>query len=288
MSNSAEKSAEAALSGEASRPWSDLGPRVVSGVALGAVGAAAIAAGGWWTTLLAALAAFFMAWEYRRIVATRHGGFRSTDWYFPALAAAAPIFAHVAPDFSFVVLAIALASGLAATTDYLLGAKWRWGVAGLAFIGLATAAFVFLRDNESSGGLTAVWLVVVVAATDIGAYFSGRLIGGPKLAPKLSPKKTWAGLFGGAALAAACGGLFSWATTGTLAHEVMQVSLVAALVAQAGDLGESAFKRRFNVKDASKLIPGHGGALDRLDGLMAAAMVAAAFTYFRGKEIYVW
>ncbi|MEM9726012.1 MAG: phosphatidate cytidylyltransferase, partial [Pseudomonadota bacterium] len=92
----------------------------------------------------------------------------------------------------------------------------------------------------------------------------------------------------GAALAALCGTLFSGATTGTLYHEVAQVSVVAALVAQAGDLGESAFKRRFGVKDASGLIPGHGGALDRLDGLMAATIIVAVLTYARGKEVYVW
>ena len=270
------------------RSWSDLGPRIVSGVALGAIGAAAIAAGGWWSTGLAALAAFFMAWECRRIVATRHGGFRASDWHFPVLAALAPIGAHLSPDFAYTVIAILFGCGAAVLLDRALGAKWRWSAPGLLFIGVAAAAFVFLRDYERIGGLTAVWLVIVVVATDVGAYFSGRLIGGPKLAPRLSPKKTWAGLCGGAALAAACGGVVSWLTTGTLAHEGAQVSLVAAVVAQAGDLGESAFKRRFGVKDASNLIPGHGGALDRLDGLMAATLVAAAFTYFRGREIYVW
>lgn len=291
MARSAEKtagSAPANPSGGAERQWSDLGPRIASGLALGAIGAAAIVAGGWWSAGLAAVAAFFMAWEVRRIVAARSGGFRAFDWYFPLLAAAAPLATRFAPDFAYALLGVAVACAASILIDKAYGASTRWSAAGLAFIAASAAAFVFLRDYERIGGLTAVWLVIVVVATDVGAYFSGRLIGGPKLAPKLSPKKTWAGLAGGGALAAACGGLFSWATTGTLAHEVAQVSLVAAVVAQAGDLGESAFKRRFGVKDASRLIPGHGGALDRLDGLMAATLVAAAFTYFRGKEIYVW
>ena len=283
MAESAEKTA-----GSGDRSWTDLGPRVVSGLLMGAVGAAAIWAGGVWTAALAAVAAFFMAWEYRRIVATRHGGFRLFDWYFPTLAALTPIAAHLAHDLAFVALGLAAACAVSATLDQAQGAKWRWTAPGLAFIGCAAAAFVFVRDYERIGGLTAVWLVVVVVATDVGAYFAGKTIGGPKLAPRLSPKKTWAGLFGGAALAALCGSLFSWATTGTYFHEVAMVSVVAALVAQAGDLGESAFKRRFGVKDASQLIPGHGGALDRLDGLMAATIISAVLTYARGKEVYVW
>ncbi|MEL6220968.1 MAG: phosphatidate cytidylyltransferase, partial [Pseudomonadota bacterium] len=110
----------------------------------------------------------------------------------------------------------------------------------------------------------------------------------PKLWPSVSPKKTWAGLGGGIALAFASGGLFSWATTGTYYHEVCTVSAVAALLAQSGDLAQSAMKRRFGVKDAGSIIPGHGGALDRFDGLMAATLVAAAVTFWRGKTVFIW
>ncbi|MEL6977288.1 MAG: phosphatidate cytidylyltransferase [Pseudomonadota bacterium] len=295
MANGQDQAVESAEA-QAGRPaahgaearWRDLGPRIASGVALGAVASGAIWAGGWWTTALVAAAALFMAWEYRSIVATRHGGFDARDWFFPPLVAAAPIAAHLAESAAVVALGLLLAAGLTYAVDRAQGVKWRWSVPGLLFIAAAAASFVFLRDQPEYGFEATVWLVVVVVATDIGGYFAGRLIGGPKLAPRLSPKKTWAGLAGGGALAALCGSLFSWATTGTYFYEVATVSLAAALVAQAGDLGESAFKRRFGVKDASKLIPGHGGALDRLDGLMAASLVAATVTFARGKEVFIW
>ena len=159
---------------------------------------------------------------------------------------------------------------------------------GAATAGLATTSFVLLRDDPEFGLATAVWLVLVVAATDIGGYFAGRLIGGPKLAPALSPKKTWAGLLGGMFLAFTVGAVFSGATTGTYVEEVGLLSVAAALVSQCGDLTESAFKRKFNVKDSGTLIPGHGGILDRADGHMAATLVAAATVAMRGEGIFVW
>ncbi|MEM9725387.1 MAG: phosphatidate cytidylyltransferase, partial [Pseudomonadota bacterium] len=184
---------------DGSAAWGDLGQRVVSGVVLGVAAAFAVSQGGFWTMGLAALAAVVMGWEFRRILATRHGGWRAVDWYFPALAALAPVAAHLSKDLAYVALGIVAACAAIIAVDRSLGAKWRWSVPGFAFIASAAAAFVFLRDHEQFGGLTAVWLVVVVVATDVGAYFAGRMIGGPKLAPRLSPKKTWAGLGGGAA-----------------------------------------------------------------------------------------
>ncbi|MCI4666121.1 MAG: phosphatidate cytidylyltransferase [Neomegalonema sp.] len=267
---------------------SDLGPRLASGLALGAAAAAAIWAGGWISALLVSAAAGAMAWEYRAIVASRDGGFTRRDVFFPALVALAPFIAHlegrVAPA-GFLLLGGVIVT---VSLDRGGGRDWRWTAPGVLLLGGASSAFVFLRDQPAYGLETSVWLVLVVAATDIGGYFAGRLIGGPRLAPSLSPSKTWAGFIGGAALAAFSGGMFSWATTGTYYQEVVAVSLVAAAVAQMGDLAESALKRRFGVKDASKLIPGHGGALDRLDGLLAATIVAAIVTFARGKEVFVW
>ncbi|MEM6357157.1 MAG: phosphatidate cytidylyltransferase, partial [Pseudomonadota bacterium] len=111
---------------------------------------------------------------------------------------------------------------------------------------------------------------------------------GPKLWPAVSPKKTWSGLGGAVALAALTGLIFSWLTTGTFFEEVVTVSAAAALCAQAGDMAESAVKRRFGVKDSSGLLPGHGGALDRFDGLMAATLVVALVTLWRGQTVFVW
>ncbi|MEM7422690.1 MAG: phosphatidate cytidylyltransferase [Pseudomonadota bacterium] len=160
--------------------------------------------------------------------------------------------------------------------------------AGTVWIGAAGIALVWVRGEEPYGLLSVIWAALVVAATDIGGYFVGRWVGGPRLWPALSPKKTWAGLLGGVSLAFIVGGLFSWATTGTYFYQVCIVSMIAALVAQGGDLAESALKRRFGVKDAGTLIPGHGGVLDRLDGHMAAVLVAAVVTAVRGEAVFVW
>ena len=159
---------------------------------------------------------------------------------------------------------------------------------GVLYVCLAGFAFVWLRAQEPYGLLSILWAAAVVVSADVGGYFAGRIIGGPKLWPSVSPKKTWAGLGGAVALAFATGGLFSWATTGTYFYQVCVVSMVAAVIAQGGDLAESALKRHFDVKDAGSLIPGHGGVLDRLDGHMAAVLVAAAVTAWRDQAVFIW
>lgn len=142
------------------------------------------------------------------------------------------------------------------------------GFAGGVLIVAACAAIYALR--EGLGGLDAVvWLVVLVTATDVGAYAAGRTIGGPKLAPRISPNKTWAGLLGGMAGAAAATAALGLIGTAPVAGVVAAALLAAA--AQAGDLSESWAKRRAGVKDSGRLIPGHGGLLDRLDGYLTAA-----------------
>lgn len=172
------------------------------------------------------------------------------------------------------------------------GTTAPWGkrvlALGILYVCLAGFAFVWLRAQEPYGLLSILWAAAVVSAADVGGYFAGRTIGGPKLWPAVSPKKTWAGLGGAVALAFATGALFSWATTGTYFYEVCVVSMVAAVIAQGGDLAESALKRHFDVKDASSLIPGHGGVLDRLDGHMAAVLVAATVTAWRDQAVFIW
>ena len=163
-----------------------------------------------------------------------------------------------------------------------------WALGGTLYIGAAGMAFVALRGFEPFGLVSIIWAALVVIAADVGGYFAGRTIGGPKLWPVVSPNKTWAGLVGGIVLAMLVGFVFSWATTGTYYTQVCSVSALAALLAQAGDLAESALKRRFGVKDAGTLLPGHGGLLDRLDGHMAAILVAAAVTFTREQAVFVW
>jgi phosphatidate cytidylyltransferase len=129
-----------------------------------------------------------------------------------------------------------------------------------------------------------LWLFLVVWATDIFAYFVGRGIGGAKLAPSISPGKTWAGLVGGMLGAAVVGGIVSTATGGPIWLAIVAAP-VLAVVAQAGDLFESLLKRRAGVKDSGTLIPGHGGALDRLDGLLFATPVYALLVGFGARVV---
>ena len=138
-----------------------------------------------------------------------------------------------------------------------------------------------------------LYLFLVVWSADTGAFFTGRLIGGPKLAPKISPNKTWSGFIGGAVFACIAGVLFAAWFGHTSIPTVAALSIVLALISQGGDLGESFLKRFFGVKDTSGLIPGHGGVLDRLDGLVFAAigagLIAAAADWSKpGRALLVW
>ncbi len=156
-------------------------------------------------------------------------------------------------------------------------ARILWTLGGLAYVGVAVFALGYMNGAEQR----LLWLftaIGLVVATDIGAYFAGRTFGGPKIAPRISPSKTWAGLFGGMAASAllALGLLFlnakdSIPVSFVLAH--VAVAALIAVVAQAGDFFESWMKRRAGVKDSSALIPGHGGVLDRVDGLLAVLFI---------------
>ena len=148
---------------------------------------------------------------------------------------------------------------------------------GVAYCGLPVLALVFLR-RQDDGLLYAFWAMALVWACDIGAFFAGRSIGGPKLAPRLSPNKTWAGL-GGGVIAAGALGLLLWAEAG-LPALLAGMSPLLAVLAQAGDLYESWLKRVAGVKDSGNVLPGHGGVLDRIDGLVPVAPVAALLVVF--------
>jgi phosphatidate cytidylyltransferase len=148
------------------------------------------------------------------------------------------------------------------------------GVAvGLGYIGTAAVSILYLRE-QPNGFALALWTLAVVWMTDIGGYFAGRRIGGPKLAPIISPNKTWAGLIGGMIGAGVIGALIAW--LGGLPATAYWLGAPLAVLAQAGDLFESHLKRRAGVKDASSLLPGHGGLLDRFDGLLPVAIIVGA------------
>ncbi|MEM1161181.1 MAG: phosphatidate cytidylyltransferase [Pseudomonadota bacterium] len=269
--------------------FGDLRTRLISAFIVTAIALAGILLGGIWVSLLAAAAVIAMVLELRSIIYHRGApaGLSAVWSVMAGLAGIVLVTVHSPMVGGLALIAgVALASVLEAERGGR--AALVLAVLGTLYIGAAGIAFVALRGEAPYGLLSILWAALVVVAADVGGYFAGRIFGGPKLWPAVSPKKTWAGLAGGVILAFFFGGLFSWATTGTYFLQVCTVSMIAAVLAQAGDLGESALKRHFGVKDAGSLIPGHGGVLDRLDGHMAAVLVAAAVTFSRGEAVFVW
>ena len=177
----------------------------------------------------------------------------------------------------------------------LLGGAVVWQVggrralaAGVLYIGVPLVALVWLRGGGAIGRADVLFLVLVVWASDIGAYAVGRLVGGPKLAPAISPGKTWSGALGGLLIAMAVGEAAAQAMAPSSPGRAAAVACVLGVASVAGDLLESWIKRRFGVKDSGRLIPGHGGLLDRLDGLLAAAPAAALLAVVLGREGVLW
>ncbi len=172
---------------------------------------------------------------------------------------------------------------------FAVGARHRRLLAfGIPYVSLGSLSLIWLRDRGDTGLGLLIFLLFAIWATDIGAYAAGRSIGGPKLAPRISPKKTWAGLIGGMVSAAAFGGAVAFAFGARHWPAAAMLGVVLAVVGQAGDLFESAIKRRYNVKDSGHLIPGHGGLLDRVDGLIVAAPVFALFHATLGNLLEWW
>ncbi len=178
-----------------------------------------------------------------------------------------------------------------------LGVCWEWALmcrgrivsmlAGFGYAVLAVAALVWLRADPAGGRAALIFLLAVVWCSDIGAYAAGRLIGGRKLAPSISPGKTWSGAGGGLVAAIAGAEVVASLWNGRPGAAMLE-ACVLGVASQVGDLLESAVKRRFGVKDSGHLIPGHGGLLDRLDGLMAAAMVAGGWAWVTGQGGPAW
>jgi phosphatidate cytidylyltransferase len=253
----------------------DLTTRFAAAVVMIAVACVAIWLGGWPFRLLVAAAAAAMliewgdmhrvprGWSWIGVALLAAPTLILPEWLFPAAERdpaeiGAELFAPVWPGFAAI-------AGLALL--YLLVSRrlrLGWG-----YFYIAIPAFALLVLSWAWFELV-FWLMLVTWATDIFAYFAGRTIGGPKLAPRISPNKTWAGLIGGMAGAALVGAVAAWLLgTGEL---FLYAGAAMGLLAQLGDLYESRVKRRQGVKDSGRLLPGHGGVLDRLDGLLPVAV----------------
>ena len=286
-----QQESEKTTSSKASGNWSDLGPRLVSALVLATAVLFITWSGPIPFALLIAFGAAILCWEWAKMV-------RGTD--FDEL-----LVLHV--------VAVVVSCGLVALEHYsvallvlLIGPAIKFSMAsrkdaknlgvsllGVPYIGLSVIAMIWLRGDSSYGFLAILYLFVTVWTVDIFAYISGRTFGGPKFAPKISPKKTWSGFIGGVGAGALAGGLFGSFIGGTSPMLLGLVALLIGAISQLGDLFESAFKRHYNVKDASNLIPGHGGLFDRVDGLMFGAVVAALIAlYFDaahpGKALLIW
>ncbi|MEO1491033.1 MAG: phosphatidate cytidylyltransferase [Pseudomonadota bacterium] len=271
------------------KKFADLRTRFIWALVIGNTSLFCVWMGGYWTAAIGALAAALMMVEWRSI--TMHRGGTADATVLPYLIAAVGpmiVLSMGYLDLAWTIIAGGILAGIALDGMQSRLRGGMWSALGALYIGLAGISLIALRDFDPFGFLSILWAGLVVIAADTGGYFAGRMIGGAKLWPSVSPKKTWAGLGGGVILAAIVGAIFSGATTGTYLVQVCTVSMIAAVLAQAGDLAESALKRHFGVKDAGTLIPGHGGVLDRMDGHMAATLVAAAVTFSRDQAVFVW
>jgi phosphatidate cytidylyltransferase len=261
------------------RSWADLRPRFISAALLAPLALACLWVGqGAWAVLVM-LATAGLGLEWARLCAARPA--RLPGLLVP-LAAILPVVAATAgwPRIGVVLLAAGFALCWAVSRRWVLAS-------GIIYVGAAGLALIWLREDAAAGRINVLFLVLVIWASDIGAYAAGRLLGGPRLAPAISPGKTWSGAAGGLLAAMAVGLAVALAAPG-LPLRTALVAGALGVVSQAGDLLESAIKRRFGVKDTGRLIPGHGGLLDRLDGVLAAAPAAAVLAIVLGRGVHLW
>lgn len=259
------------------RSWTDLGPRIASGIFLILLTLAGLYVGSWLFAALvgAVFAGCYREWE--RMVTLRPlapVGMAIIGLLFLA-ALAYPLWGWIG---SLALIAIACVTALVADRTLAL---WRAG--GIVFLGLVIIGAIAMRGTTEIGMLLGIFLGVTVWMTDTGAFFTGRQIGGEKLAPDISPSKTWSGAIGGFALGTLAG-LVVWLIIAPASPWWIGLLLAAALsiLGQMGDLSESAVKRRFRVKDSGDIIPGHGGLMDRLDSLTYGVLFVFAIGLARG------
>jgi phosphatidate cytidylyltransferase len=277
---------EAAPAADAGQGSRNLTMRVLAAAVLAPAAIAIVYAGGWLWAGLVTLAAIGLYVEWLTIVDTRSPRVMAAGIVTLFGAAVWLGVGRIGATYVIVVLGFIVAA--------LLSPHRRgWTALGGCYAFSALTASVLLRLDQVWGFTALMFVLLIVWVTDIGGYFAGRGIGGPKLWPRVSPKKTWAGAIGGFALSLAIAAGFAGFGLGR-AGPLLLLGAVLSIASQLGDLFESAVKRRFGVKDSSQIIPGHGGLMDRLDGFVAAVVLAAIFGLLRGgadgvgRGLMVW
>jgi phosphatidate cytidylyltransferase len=257
---------EVTEAGWVARLGGDFAVRLLTGLAMAAAVGLFTLAGPTPFAVLMTAVALIVGWEWGRLVHGPDGGILA------AVQLATIAVAGVLAASGFVGLGtLALPIGAILALLLSLGRNSFLAALGVFYAGFPTVVLIWLRSDPSLGLLAVIFLIVIVATADTAAFVCGRLLRGPLLWPRVSPNKTWAGFLGALGASAAVGALFWLVVPGASVTRLAVAGALVALVAHAGDLAESALKRRFGAKDAGSILPGHGGVMDRVDGLAAAA-----------------
>jgi phosphatidate cytidylyltransferase len=271
---------------EDERSRQDLRFRVISSLVLAPAAIVAAVFGGWITGLIAAAFSVVILFEWRYVTGGK-GGLLPT-----LIASAAIVLAVMATAYGFLLIAFPLLI-VGAVLAYAL-ARDSWAASGTVYAAAFGVSLLAIRYDPGYGLQAIAFVFAVAWITDTGAFFVGRSVGGPRLWPLISPRKTWSGLLGGLLLGSAGGFVLALLLRIPPSLGLLQVCVALSVATHIGDLFESALKRFFGIKDAGKLIPGHGGVMDRVDGLLIAGTVAALIGLFRagplaiGQGLLVW
>lgn len=265
--------------------------RLISAVILIPISLGFVYVGGWPFALSLVFVSALMAFEWNRLVLGQENKSKITGYVLIYTALLACVLAlGLAGQWAFALLL----TGFTTVLVYFLAIRQRqsasWAALGVPYLFLPMLSFIWLRAGVDGayGIATIVWILLVVWGSDSGGYIVGKSLGGPKLAPRISPNKTWSGFAGGVALAMLAGLVMAlWVGEGSFLTFVL-ISAELSAISQIGDLAESSVKRHFGVKDFSSLIPGHGGVFDRFDGLLFVLMAAGLLQVWHGGTLLIW